>query len=55
MLPHILRHQLLAVVGVAVAAQVATGVVWRKLLLSLTAEDEVKDADLVLVFLNAQA
>lgn len=27
MLPHILRHQLLAVVGVAVAAQVATGVV----------------------------
>ena len=27
MLPHVLRHQLLAVVGVAVAAQVAAGVV----------------------------
>lgn len=45
MLPHILRHQLLAVVGVAVAAQVATGVVWRKLLLSLTTEDEVEEAE----------
>ena len=45
MLPHILRHQLLAVVGVAVAAQVAIGVVWRKLLLSLTAEDEVEEAE----------